>query len=541
MFNRSGSQHARRQPSVAVWLHRLKTNGGKQTWNCDIRAAYNRSIDVMAQMLSLPRTTFPKRKQRIIVMRARDPRLCHRRTSYFPVLAIIGAAAFVVARAPATTADEFRSPVEAPRSSRSVADVAMTVTDLILQHHIDPPTRQQMLLMGLKAALKRDGQSASQSLSRKISTLADDELVAFIDEAAAESSLPLEHFEAYLLDGIASSVFAAKIIASDELKVEEQLKSNRYVGVGIALAHDGDRGLPSITMVFPKGPAHGAGARDQDLILEVDGTDTHKMPLAEVVQLLRGPEGTAVTIVVRQPEADESRTLEMARGVVPINTITKSGTYKIGGAVPVSYVQIGTLRSSTLHELRQAEQEMREEGTQAVILDLRNANGGRHHDSLLVADALLDGGIIGRVGTSAGSREYAAQPECLFKDWPMAVMVNGDTSGGAEWIAAALQDNGRAIVFGQPSAGAGYVEESFPIRGRNASLQLVTGTLQRADGTSLVTGIPREQLRIPRSSAAALDRARVRVVPDNPAGDGKQETTMRRVVKHLRKILEESE
>jgi len=381
-------------------------------------------------------------------------------------------------------AGEARKPAET-QSGDSIAQGLLAISDVVLQHHIDPPTRQQMLLMGIKAALNKEELPQPHGLSRTVSSLARKQLVEFIGDAVTKSALSAPEFEAEFLTGMLSTVPGnASILPMNEVKVAEQLQSNRYVGIGIALATDQDRQLPMINRVFPGGPAANAEAQDRDLILEVDGADTHRMPLNDVVDLLRGPEGTSVTIVVQQPDSDETRTLEMTRGVVPIASV--EARHATLGELPVGFVRIESIRSSTVHELRQIERSMHAEGARAVVLDFRRVQGGRQHDSLLLADALLDGGDVGRVLSADGTREYQAQTDSLFNGWPLAVLVDESTSGGAEWVAAALQDNGRATIFGQASAGGGRVWSPIAIPGRDESIRLLTGVLQRADGTSLV-------------------------------------------------------
>ena len=76
------------------------------------------------------------------------------------------------------------------------------------------------------------------------------------------------------------------------------------------------------------------------------------------------------------------------------------------------------------------------------------------HSAVLLADSLLERGAIGRVRTARGETTYQADADALFRGWPIAVLVDQNTSGTAEWLAAALQDNHRAVIVGSPTAGA---------------------------------------------------------------------------------------
>ncbi|MEJ7639583.1 MAG: S41 family peptidase, partial [Singulisphaera sp.] len=83
---------------------------------------------------------------------------------------------------------------------------------------------------------------------------------------------------------------------------------------------------------------------------------------------------------------------------------------------------------------------------------------------------------------------YQAEPDALFRGWPLAVLVDRRTSGAAEWLAAALQDHGRAVVVGSPTSGVAGVETTVPVADGSSSIRLTTGLLERADGRPI--GLP---------------------------------------------------
>ena len=83
--------------------------------------------------------------------------------------------------------------------------------------------------------------------------------------------------------------------------------------------------------LIPGGPADRAGAKKEDRIEQVDGVDTMGMSIAQVVDRIRGPEGTEVVLVVRQPKAKEARTLKMVRGTLFLPTVTGLRKRSSGG------------------------------------------------------------------------------------------------------------------------------------------------------------------------------------------------------------------
>jgi carboxyl-terminal processing protease len=210
----------------------------------------------------------------------------------------------------------------------------------------------------------------------------------------------------------------------------------------------------------------------------------------KVVDWVRGEEGRDVTLVVQKPGATERRTLRMTRAVIPFDTLLgyrraseETWTYRVDPAVPVAYVRVGSLRASTLHELRKLESRAQAEGCQALVLDFRASCGaGVLYHAALVADGLLDGGLMWSMrGAHGDVKEFRADRECLFRNWPLAVLVDKDLSDRAQGgVIAALQDNGRAVIVGEPAQCDGYMNAIVPLPQSSDSLILRTARMERA-------------------------------------------------------------
>jgi carboxyl-terminal processing protease len=399
-----------------------------------------------------------------------------------------------------------------PKLSPDLAKRVQEITDAVLEHHIDPPVRQQMILSGIKALYQAAGVSVPTDLSRRVSALATPEqIAAFIADAWPKTTakpVAAKELQETLMNGLLDSVSGgARLVSAKDRKVEEQLEGNRYVGIHVALSMNESEKRPTIFDVFEGGPADRAGVKKHDLLEAVDGVDTKGMTLREVIDRTRGDEGTDVVIQVRQPKEPRSRTMKITRGQLPHPTVTgirkqPSGDWKVrfDGPDPIGYLKIIEIAASTPHELRKMAQQLESQGARALVLDLRGHIGGNSvHPAVLLADYLLDRGAIGRVRSSRGETTYQADPDALLRGWPIAVLVDLSTSGTAEWLAAALQDNHRAVVVGTPTSGAmrsrsasGLVAPSATgIRSRVSvgdgswSIELLTGHLERGDGRRL--------------------------------------------------------
>ena len=164
---------------------------------------------------------------------------------------------------------------------------------------------------------------------------------------------------------------------------------------------------------------------------------------------------------------------------------------RLEGPDPIGYLKITEMLGSTPHELRKMAPQLESEGDRALVLDLRGLRSDSVHTAVLLADSLLESGPIGRVKTARGETTYQADSDAILRGWPLAVLVDADTSGAAEWLAAALQDNHRAVIVGSPTMsakinpGPGFVKSTIPVGDGRLSVSLATGSLERGDGRPL--------------------------------------------------------
>jgi C-terminal peptidase prc len=445
-------------------------------------------------------------------------------------LASIALIMFTAASARAALADGPQppaAPVPAPAMPPDLARQVQEITDVVLENHIDPPARQQMILSGIKALDRLAGVPAPPGLGRRVSSIAAPEQLASLLEEVWPKTMarPVAYkkLEQALLEGLLAPVpGGAELMTAKERNAAEQIGGNRYVGILVSLSRDEKEQRPVFHTVMEGGPAERAGVKSGDLLEEVEGVDTKGMELRDVVERTRGDEGTNVTIKVRSPKEAKARTLTITRGRMPSDRLFLStvegirkqaaGDWKVRLDVPdpIGYVKITGIGASTPHELRKLGRQMESQGVRALVIDLRSAGAGGTamavHSAVLVADNLLERGAIGRVRTIRGETTYQADSDALFRGWPIAVLVDQNTSSTAEWLAAALQDNHRATVVGWPTRGAQRVTYPDGLPFENARygpyeacvrsavsagdgrwwVSMPTGTLERGDGRPLV-------------------------------------------------------
>ncbi|WP_165230439.1 S41 family peptidase [Aquisphaera insulae] len=396
-------------------------------------------------------------------------------------------------------------------ADESLADRFRAICDAVQAHHVEAPTRQQMLHAGIVAMYRAVRVPTPNGLGREISERTTyDQFSGLLEmvrpkpggRATTEAAL-----DRAFLEGVSASVPGGlTIMEAKESKVAAQLAGNRYVGIQIAVTMDEASKRPRVTGLLEGGPAQRAGMKEGDVIEAVDGDALDGLTLGEYIDKLRGDEGTPVTVAVRRTGEKEPRTFRMNREAMRHATISgpagpkgfrseaaeaapgaaRPGSFRIAGAGPIGYLKIEAILASTAREVREAAAKMEAEGLRAVVIDLRQMPRGRGssetHPAVLLADELLDGGTIGRLRLANREVTYRAEPGSLFPGWPMALLVDRATSEHAEWIAAALKANRRATIVGTVTAGLGASRSTVPIGQGGRTASLVTGLLESPDG-----------------------------------------------------------
>jgi carboxyl-terminal processing protease len=395
--------------------------------------------------------------------------------------------------APAKGKTPAAAPQPAAPGPEATARRLWAITELVLDNHIDPPSRQEMLLAAVKALLKARGAAPPIGLSRRVSTLmAEKEFAALLGELwpKGPGGKPLAPADAALLDGMLRAIPGpTRVLEAQEMRISTTISSNRYVGIGIQIAFDPAKQYTKIVNPVRRGPARLAGAKPGDLIVEIEGQDVHKVGVAQVVKILRGEAGTPVTIVVRQPGSRERRTLKMVRREIPFDTVLgfrraseNEWKFRPDPAAPIAYLWLKGTTSSTLHELRKVERRLKADGTRALVVDLRfSAGDGVIGDAALVAGAFLSGKELWRIRDGRGRvRSFRTERDCLFRDWPVVVLIDeGIRDMATQMLIASLRDNGRAVLVGQPTRGDGCGNSVLPVPGRQEMLLLRTFRVER--------------------------------------------------------------
>ena len=235
--------------------------------------------------------------------------------------------------------------------------------------------------------------------------------------------------------------------------------SGSFEGIGANVDQDPTTGEITIVTPFRGSPAEKAGILPGDVILAVDGESTEGWSVQDAVEVIRGTEGTEVTLTVRHSNR-ESEDLTITRGTIVIPTVFAHDAQDASGkAVPgVAYIEIQQFTDQTVNDLRDELNRIGDEGYKGLVLDLRRNPGGGLDATVNVADMFLDGGtVLTQVDRNGSETVYEAESGGEAVDLPVVILVSGGSASGSEVLAGALRDNGRAKLVGTQTFWKGSV------------------------------------------------------------------------------------
>lgn len=263
-----------------------------------------------------------------------------------------------------------------------------------------------------------------------------------------------------------------------ELNEQLQQAAGSAEGAGFTFAPRG--GTIVVVTVREDGPAARAGLMPGDQILKAGDLHTAAVSFLESVCALSGKPGESLRLTTWRPATQETREVEILRETQRQETIRDAMLLdpSLTGESKIGYVRLLQFTATTATELADALDRLEEQGLTALVLDLRNNPGGLLTGTVEACGEFLPPGTV--VVTTEG-RDAAKNPPPLktparqrrARTYPVAVLVNHASASGAELMAAALQDLGRAVIVGTTTFGKGSVQSIIPGDGR-AAIRLTT-------------------------------------------------------------------
>jgi carboxyl-terminal processing protease len=295
----------------------------------------------------------------------------------------------------------------------------------------------------------------------------------------------------------------------ENLESFNQAIEGRFSGVGLSIVPV-KQGLRAV-QVFAGSPAKEAGIAPGDTVVAVDGESIAGQSSTEATQKIKGPEGTEVTLGVRDGKTGKVRRLRLTRAEVALPNVS-SEVERVAGR-KLGYVRMLSFSEGVHALLANAVRKVEREGAEGVVLDLRGNPGGLLDEAVLSASIFLP---EGKVVVSTDSR---TQGESVHKTVggnlprrPLVVLIDRNTASAAEILAAALADNAGSPVVGTRSFGKGVFQEEKKLANGGA-LKLTVGEYFTPDGVNLARsrGI-HPDVKVSDDPATAADEGKERAL-----------------------------
>jgi carboxyl-terminal processing protease len=274
----------------------------------------------------------------------------------------------------------------------------------------------------------------------------------------------------------------------NEKDLQQFSSDNRGVfgGIGAMLDVDLKRGKLIVDAPVPDSPAMEAGLLAKDEILKVDGEPVDPLNPDLARGKIKGDPGTKVTLNIQRGSRNFDLTITRAmiqihavKGYRRNKTDPKAWDYLIDKDSGVAIIRLAEFSEKSFTEVQAALKAIDEAGGKALILDMRNNGGGLLNMAEKISDLFLAEGTIVQTKDryDLGKVTKANRDSSIWEDAkkrPMVVLQNGGSASATEIVAAALQENKRAIVVGERSFGKGSVQRSMIAADEKSGIKLTT-------------------------------------------------------------------
>ncbi|HET9163940.1 MAG TPA: S41 family peptidase [Solirubrobacterales bacterium] len=273
-----------------------------------------------------------------------------------------------------------------------------------------------------------------------------------------------------------SDYFSPKLLARFDEEIE-----GRFSGVGLSVTEA--KGGLHVVKVFRGSPAEQGGIEVGATIVSVDGKPIAGLGSTAATELIKGPEGTAVTLGVRPANGGKARRVRLTRAQIALPVLSSKMLTAKGEKV--GYARLATFSEGADVALRRAVRKLQAQGARALVLDLRGNGGGLLEEAVLSASIFLPEGevVVTTDSRTEGHAVYKTKGGNL-PPLPIVVLIDRNTASAAEILTAALADDAGAKTVGTRSYGKGVFQQEIGLSNGGA-LKLTVGEYFTPNGENL--------------------------------------------------------
>jgi carboxyl-terminal processing protease len=280
-------------------------------------------------------------------------------------------------------------------------------------------------------------------------------------------------------------------IGPEELAQFRSSVDSEFAGIGIQVS--GDEGDLRVLSPIYGTPAYRAGVHAGDLIVEIDGKSTDGLQIEDAIRMMKGPDGTKVSITIVHAGQTKREKLTLDRERVRVETVLGDRRkrddhwdFMYDEKDSIGYIRISAFSLDTAKELRTAMEDLKKRKLRGLVLDLRFNPGGLLRSAIEVSKLYVaKGRIVSTKGRNSPERVWDADGIAVFDGFPMVVLVNRYSASASEIVSACLQDHQRAVIMGERTWGKGSVQNIIELEHGRSALKLTTAAYRRPSGKNI--------------------------------------------------------
>ncbi len=255
--------------------------------------------------------------------------------------------------------------------------------------------------------------------------------------------------------------------------------TQEYYGIGAGLSQDKDTMQVTITHVYEGSPAESSGLLEGDIIVMVEDIEAVSMELSELVTYIRGEEGSNVHLQIYREGESDYLEFDVTRANIDLPTVEYKMLQGNKG-----YIHITEFGSPTVEQFENALKQLQSQGMEAMIIDVRDNPGGMVSSVTKILDDILPEGVVVYTQDKYGSKQEFTSEGDTHLDYPLAVLMNGNSASASEILAGAIRDFDYGTLIGTTTYGKGIVQTIYPLNDGDA-VKLTTAKYYTPKGENI--------------------------------------------------------
>ncbi len=259
-------------------------------------------------------------------------------------------------------------------------------------------------------------------------------------------------------------------IPEDDIEDYRTMTTGEYGGIGAVV--NKKNGISTVVMPYEGYPADKAGLKAGDQILKINGVVLEGKSSDEISKLLKGQSNSEIKLTIKRPNKEYLFDVSLARERITIKNVPYYGMV----TEDIGYVKLTDFTTEAGAEVRNAVNELKEDGATKVILDLRGNPGGLLEEAVNVSNVFVGKGrevVTTRGKLNNWTKTYNTLDSPADNEIPLAVLVSNGSASASEIVSGVMQDYDRGVLVGQRTYGKGLVQQTRPLA-YNSQLKVTT-------------------------------------------------------------------